>query len=303
MEAPGFTYHYNASALGLGGVLKHANGATTIIPSLASVALAPTGGEGSNEISNYDRDGVSFSTARSSVLGYDTAHRTFTTRSDVYITNLNLFGRIKVDILQTSISSTRDVESGNLVNESNPDKARFTMHSMIRGLTIDGVEVVPEFDLDLCECPTYEQFTSKIGGYSVGKYANQFGVEETELAQALNAKAQPIRASFVRDIQHGATDKFGPRKGFKLPVKNFGKVHFGELIVKPGRRRVNLLRLEFDSEQAFSPNVFKAINEGFAEAETGAELATGLTASAVGSQGGGSMTIMSQDSNGAPSWP
>jgi len=300
MEARGFTYHYNASALGLGGVLKHANGATTVIPSLASVALAPTGGEGSNEISNYSRDGVSFSTARSSVLGYDTAHRTFTTRSDVYITNLNLFDRIKVDILQTSISSTRDVEGG-MVNESNPDKARFTMHSMIRGLRIDGVEVVPEFDLDLCECATYEQFTSKIGGYSVGKYARQFGVAEQELTDALDMKAQPIRASFVRDIQHGTTDKFEPRQGFKLPVKSFGKVHFGELIVKPGRRRVNLLRLEFDSEQAFVQGYQPASGTALLEAAPDMEIAADGTT--LVQQDRGSMTVLSQDSNGAPSWP
>lgn len=298
MEARGFTYHYNASALGLGGVLKHPNGATTIIPSLASVALAPTGGEGFSEISNYDRDGVSFSSAHSRVTGYESAGSgTFTTSSDVYITNLNLFGRVKAAILQTSISSTRDVvETSEISEQFNPDTARFSMHSMIRGLTIDDVEVIPELDLELCECRTYEQFTTRIGGNSVGTYAQQFGIEQTQLEQVLTAGAQPIRASFVRDLHHAPTDKFGPRKGFKLPVKNFGNVHFGELIVKPGRRRVNLLRIEFDAALATMDNVQRLIGaddlDGTADA----------TSSALGF-GGGSMTVMSQDSNGVPSWP
>lgn len=299
MEAGNFTYHYNASALGLGGVLKHPNGATTIVPSLASVVLAPTGGEGFSEISNYDRDGVSFSNARSYVLGYDSGHRTFTTRSDVYITNLNLFGRVKVAILQTSVSSTREVlPNGTMVTESDPDKARFSMQSMIRGLTIDGVEVVPEFDLDLCESSTYEQFKKKIAGYGVGTYAKQFGVQETELQQALDIEAQPLRASFVRDIRHAETDKFGPRKGFKLPVKKFGHVHFGELVVKPGRRRVNLLRLEFDSETAATEDVSTTMKTISAAAELAD--ASGDTPL---SPNRGSMTILSLDNNGAPSWP
>ena len=298
MSSPGFTYNYNASALGLGGVLKHGNGATTIIPSLASVALAPTGGEGCNEISNYDKDGVSFSNARSSVMGYDSAYRTFTTRSDIYITNLDLFGRVRVAIMQTSITSTREVLSGgDIAIESDPDRALFSMQAMIRGLTIDGVEVVPEFDIDLCESPTYKQFTAKIRGRGVGTSAEQFGVEEEELYNVLEAKAQPIRASFVSDLQHRATDKFGPRKGFKLPVKEFGNVHFGELVVKPGRRRVNMLRFEFDSTLAFRENEAPAGGTTLANADTM------ITSDAPRTPYKGSMTVLSLDGNGAPSWP
>jgi hypothetical protein len=296
MHAPGFTYLYDASALGLGGVLKHRNGATTIIPSLASVALAPTGGEGCNEISNYDRDGVSFSNARSSVRGYDSAYRTFTTCSDVYISNLNLFGRVKVALLQMSISSTRDVLSADFTEESNPDKARFWMHALIRGLTIDDVEVVPQFDIDLCESPTYDDFRTTIAGRGVGVSAQQFGVDETELQTVLDARPQPIRASFVSDLQHRPTDKFGPRRGFKLPVKNFGNVHFGELVVKPGRRRVNLLRIEFDSSLGVG------WTEGLAMGVARALMLTSA-GSTTSSPDGGSATIMSLGGNGAPSWP
>lgn len=293
MEAANFDYEYHASALGLGGVLKQANGATTIVPSLASVALAPTGGEGFSEIMNYYRDGVSFSSARSRVTGYDSGYQTFTTTSDIYVTNLNLFDRVKVAILQTNVSSTRNVDKGDeSIQESKLDSAAFRMHAMIRGLSIDGVEVVPELDLDLCDCPTYAEFTKKIGDYA-GTYANRFGVDEQQLRTSLAGEPKSVRASFVSEIKHGRPDKLGPRKGFKLPVKNFGHVHFGELIVKPGHRRVNLLRLEFDSALPLIDDGSNAENMVLAAAEL----------QEPSSPSGGSMTVLSHDSNGVPIWP
>lgn len=278
------TYDYNASALGLGGVLKNADGTITGVPSLASVHLAPSGGEGFAEISNYNKDGVSFTTARSSVVGSDSGYRTFTTRSDVYITNLNLFGRVQAAILQMNISSTRDVfDEDPMAIKADPDGARFAMNAMIRGLVIDGVEVIPELDLALTTCPTYQQLTNTIGGAGTSHYAAQFGVEPEDLVDVLAANVQPIRTSFVRTLQYLPTSQFGPRSGFKLPVKNFGTVHFGEMVVKPGHRHANLLRIELDSTLSFWDN-----NED---------------PSFTTSPFGGSMTIANNVGNGSPSWP
>jgi hypothetical protein len=289
-----FTYHYNASAIALGGVLKDAGDNTTIVPSLASVALPPSGGEGFTEVLNYDKDGVSFSNASSRVTGYDSAYRTFTTTTDVYVTNLNLFGRVKAAILQTSVSSTREVlADGDVSTESNLDKAGFSMRSMIRGLTIDGVEVIPQFDIELCDCPTYERFTTRIGANS-GKYAQQFGVTEAQLQALLRANVQPIHGSFVNALQYRPTNALGPHQGFRLPVKNFGTVHFGELVVNPGTRRVNLLRLEFDSSLTLGERLLAGTGE-----MSGADDATLTSLSPFT----GTMTVVSQITNGSPSWP
>jgi hypothetical protein len=279
METKGFTYHYHANALGLGGVLKDDNDVTKIVPSLASVALADSGGEGFMEITNYDRDGVSFSHASCRVIGYDSGYKTFTTSSDVYVTNLNLFGRVKAAILQTSISSTREV-TGDMTTESDPDKAQFSMHSMIRGLTIDGVEVIPQFDLELCEWPTYAAFGRE--------YAKRLGVRKKSLSAPANA--QSIRASFVNALQCPA----GQLPGFKLPVMNFGTIHFGELIVKPGTRRVNLLRVKFDSTLTPEENLLAA---------PGRMLARRGDPGATASPHSGTMTLLSLGGNGVPSWP
>jgi hypothetical protein len=279
-----FTYHYTASALGMGGVLKDDSG-VTIVRSLASVALAPIGGQGLSEIPAYDSDGIAFLSASSHVTGYDSAYRTFTTSSDVTITNLNLFGRVKAASLQTSISSTREVLESDTPRTENHDKARFSMSSMIVGLTIDGVEVTPEIDLALCQCATYAD---------VGKvYAKR------RLAMP-PANAQVIRASFVQNLQYTPTTTVGPcQGGFKIPVKNFGTIHLGELIVKPGSRTLNLLRIEFDSMLQIVPiqQVGKPVMAATSSALSDTGDATTTTPRS------GSMTMLTLTGNGVPSWP
>lgn len=271
------TYDYNASALAFGGVLKNADGTTTTIPSLASVHLAPTGGRGTAEVSDYSKYGVSFSTARSTVFGVESGNRTFTTGSDVFITDLNLFGRIQAAILQTNVTSTREVSAGS--TNFDPDGSHFTVHAMIRGLVIDGVEVIQELDLTLTGAPTYQEFADKI---RIGATTT----EETAL-DVLTANVQPIRGSFIGEPLYRPTNEGVPRRGVSLPVPNLGKVHLGELVVKPGQRRVNLLRIEFGPPE---------------EENNGNESLFALSDPSIAPIGG-SATILSLMNNGAPSWP
>jgi hypothetical protein len=307
-----FTYHYHASAFGLGGVLKDDRDVTTIAPSLASVTLPFSGGEDSAEITNYDDGrGVSFSSAYSHVHGSDSAYRTFTTSSDIWITDLNLFGRVKAKLLQLNVVSTREVlASGVIKLEADPDKSEFTMNAIINGLTIDGVAVDVQLDDDLCGCRKYSDFVERINK-TPSEYAQQFGVEETAL-NTLTASSLPVHASLVKDIKYKRTGKFGPRDGFMLPVKNFGYVHLAELVVQPGHRQINLLRIEFDStllsdsapaerEEAANPMFFA--NTTFLDAETEDAPVAPDMATAMPSPARGTMTVVGEDSNGAPTWP
>jgi hypothetical protein len=284
MESKGFTFHYHASALGLGGVLNYDKGVTKIVPSLASIGLADSGGEGFVEITNYDRDGVSFSHASGRVMGYDSGYKMFTTSSEVYITNLNLFDRVKATILQTSITSTREVGGGSSTGSpteplpaESPDKTSFSMHSMIRGLTIDGFEVIPQLDLELCQLPTYAEF-ARLG-------------DPTKSLEVPPPNALPIRTSFVTAIDHSQN---GRSPGFKLPVQTFGTLHFGELVVKPGNRNVNLLRIDFDSMLGAVQR--KGLSAGKAARGGGSGPASGSPLS-------GTMTLLTLTGNGVPSWP
>jgi hypothetical protein len=180
------------------------------------------------------------------------------------------------------------------------------MHSMIAGLTIDGVEVIPQLDRDLCECQTYRDLTDKIYKASP-RYAQQFGVAEADLAM-FAAKTRPIHGSFVNGVKHQPTDKFGPCNGFTLPVKNFGYVHFGELFVKPGQRSVNLLRVELDSTVGIEEGGEEYRGGDAAQLQSSQVQAKALSSAkdvttTTRSPSRGTMTVVAADIDGAPNWP
>lgn len=258
-------FTFNASALGLGGVLEY-DDRTIVVPSLASVALPPTGGEGSVVVENYSRDGVSFTRAESRVTGYPVGKgATHTTYCDILITNLNLFDTLKVAMMTASLTSTH----------STPDESRFELRAMYRGVQIGDDEIVPEYDLDLVDCSTYELFAKRVtADRALESYAEQFDVPKKKLAAAAQNQ-QPLHGAIVKELRGGAKDL--ERKAHKIIVPGFGKLHFGELLVKPGRRRLNLLRIDFTKKGKF---------EGGSTAPTG-----------------GAMTLGSGDGNGVPVWP
>jgi hypothetical protein len=231
-------YTFNASALGLGGMLK-SGGVTTTVPSLASVALAPTGGEGSAVVENYSKDGVEFTRAESRVVGSQISDDVYSTYADIFITNLTLFAKLKIALMQATVSSTRDV---NL-----PD-SEFDVRLMFRGISIGDDEVIPSLDLDLCNALTYGAFATKVRS-NLGGYATAFGHPTPQtLDNALGIVTQPVRGTLVKTAN---SSKFGVirRQGTAIRVPKFGKVHLGEFQFKPGQRRVTLLRLELDSNE------------------------------------------------------
>jgi hypothetical protein len=285
------SYDYHASAVALGGVLK-SGGVTTLVPSVASAKLAPTGGEGFTDIVNYHKDGVSMSNARSYVSGYKTGTNLYTTIADVYITNLNLFGRVQADILHTSVISTRVFDpTGEVLTEAEPDNSEFTLQATIRGLRIDDVEVIPQYDAQLIGCGTYKKFKDQVQG--APGYASRFEIDTADLDALLN-KSLPVAGTFVEKLTVDETR--GIRRsasGVKIRVPGFGKVHLGELVVKPGHRRVNLMRLDLDAflttedpETPASPMMRNLV--AFNTTNTPEE---------------GSMTVVNVDGNGAPNWP
>jgi len=106
------SFAYNASAVALGGRVVLPS--PTIIPSQASVALAPTGGEGRNTIRNFDYNGiVTFDEASVYVTGSED-NGVFNTLSTVSIRNLNVLNVLHVDLLFGSITSRhqKDADEG-----------------------------------------------------------------------------------------------------------------------------------------------------------------------------------------------
>jgi hypothetical protein len=273
---------FNASALGMGGKFHHAGGSCTVISSLASVALAPTGGEGSAVVENYEKllendpkRRIAFARAESRVIGFETGrggNEQYTTYADTFITGLSVFERFKVALMQVSMTSTRGLD---------PADSRFELKAVYRGVELDGEEIIPAIDLELCRPSNYHDFTNTLKR-DLSRYAALLNVKDTELSQAIKNRRQPILGTIVNRIDRN--DCALASGGNKLVLKELGSVRFGELLVKPGRRRVNLLRFEFGSEDA-SRRELVASNTALLPIGTG------------------SMTMGSLDGNGVPVWP
>jgi hypothetical protein len=266
-------FTFNASALGMGGVIDHADGTRTVISSLASVALAPTGGEGSAVVENYSKNGISFARAESRVAGYETSPDQFTTYTDIFVTGLSVFERFKVALMQVTMTSTRKLTDTD---------STFDLRAIYRGVEADGEEIIPAIDLEVCNAATYDAFTRTLQG-NVPRVARQLEVEEKHLSEALDKNLQPLRGTIVQKLHR--RDQSILRESNKLTLEGFGSVRFGEFLVKPGRRRLNLLRFTFGEELRQQP----------AGAATMRALTTGGDS--------GSLTVGSSDGNGAPVWP
>jgi hypothetical protein len=276
-------YTFNASALGFGGLLQQGR-RKIAIPSQASVALAPTGGEGSSLVENFQSHGISCTRAESRVAGYSSRDTYYTTYSDILITNLSVFDRLTVSLMHLTVASTRDTRN---------DDSSFSLHAMYRGVMLDGDEIIPELDLDMCINSDYDRLAAAIAG-DTGKTA---ALEEKN-KRMINAIArrEPIRSSVVRSLQIRPTDDHCDdvevRHGNVLNVPGFAKIYFGELLVKPGRRRVNLLRFQF------APN-----SAGMMESDHMESVPMSSFQNLETHDGGGTLTVGSGDGNGAPVWP
>lgn len=257
-------YAFNASALGLGGIIERGH-KTTVIPSLGSVVLPSTGGEGSAEIRNYDCNDISFSTLQTRVGGYQVASDLFSTYSDILISNLNVFNRVRIGIMQLTLTSTRQVNS-------DQSEARFEIRASYRGVSIDDEEIIPQLDMDMCSFETYGQFLEQ-ALQSPTLIAEKLD-QDVESVTAMTRQSSPVvRGSIVADLRKPATSQLSHRRN-KVDVPGLGKLQFGELLLKQGRRRVNLLRLDFGDPTLESHET-----------------------------SGGSLVMASGEGNGTPVWP
>jgi hypothetical protein len=279
-------YSFNGSAIGLGGVLS-SGGVKTVIPSLASVALAPTGGGGSAVCENYNDHGISFTRAESRVFGTDIGDGIYTTYTDVYITNLNVLGRLKIALMNATISSTHNLK----LNESS-----FTVSTSYRGIAVDDEDVIPEYDEALCLAPTYDDVLRAVKGDIKG-YTKRWGRDQKQLETSLrdDNPMHPLSGSLVKDLKASKIEKHA---NHAIHIPGFGRAHFGEFLFKPGRRRVNLLRLDlgqFDSPKppVPEPRPVAQMRRRIAKAivQQDEEIGGGL---------GGGVTVGSVEGNGTP---
>jgi hypothetical protein len=101
------SFAFNASALAFGACFEEPD--NSIIPSQASVALASTGGEGYETVSNFNYKGIiTFDEASVYVSG--SMHGTIrNTLASVTIKNLNVLNLLHVDLLSSRITSRHEL--------------------------------------------------------------------------------------------------------------------------------------------------------------------------------------------------
>lgn len=270
---PSFAYH--ANALGFGARIDKP--VCDIIPSQASVALASSGGEGYAEVKNFNyKNIITFDEARSYVAGSfeeENGKRTYNTLATVTIRNLDVAGMVQVEHLVARISSRHD--------GLDDVEGKITFDgSMMRGVTIAGMPLDVRLDTGLfSRYPTYESFTQRfLRDREVVDKARMFAwdaqlpgekepCDPDELANPdspfMKRRTEWLTSRGVipcsllnddvsNDIpQYAAGDPtpladlpYVHRRGYVIHVREFGKVFLGEVHIKRGQRRLNMLRFE-----------------------------------------------------------
>ncbi|HEX8409734.1 MAG TPA: hypothetical protein VF883_12805 [Thermoanaerobaculia bacterium] len=289
-------FAYNASALGVGGVIEYGspqNRISTSIPSLASVALAPTGGEGKTVMSNYFSEELSFCHAETRVTGRETSKDIFTTFTYVYIKNLRILDTLTIAEMRATVQSTRAL--------CGPVDHPFELDAAYRGVEVNGVEVAPEIDFTLSACQSYADVDRLIQSTSDDNDDNlltRFGAitpEKKALLSTRVASGQAVQGSVVKRVHN--CDSVGPSNAHKLYIAGFGTVVFGELMLKPGRRRLNMLRIAFGKNE---PGQMEQEMREAAQAESRLLQSMTMNLEALPANGiGGTMTVASVEGNGS----
>jgi hypothetical protein len=290
-------FAYNASALGAGGIIERGNVITTI-PSLASVALAPTGGEGRSVVSNYVSQELSFAHAETRVYGRRFTDKngdaSFTTSTYVLMKDVNIFDRVTIGEMGSTVTSTRGLNGG--------EDHDFEISLWYDDVRIDGKKRGPRIDARLRELKRYEDLpkllaerTAAAGGEG-RSLAERFNGTTDEIVKLVSEK-KPVQGSIVEGLEQEESAAVTARQ--LLPptiyVERLGTVYFGEFMLKPGRRRLNLLRVQF-GPRVDTPMPRARIMAAERPMDDSDDSGTGGVT-------GGSMTLGSGEGNGTPIGP
>jgi hypothetical protein len=284
------SFAFNASALAFGGRIQQPS--CDVIPSQASVSLAPSGGEGYQTVRNFDYKGIiTFDEASVYVAGSEHGDIRNTLAS-VTIKNLNVLNLLHADLLSSRITSRH------VLGE---DEGEITLHgTSAENLRIGGKPAKVNFNHDFyARYPTHAKLAAVMS-----RVAGDLG-DDTEIRRLVEEDAQKTiiatSCSHEYALEHaqqktvaelladrfcwradscleGAPDDHGSihcslvdsiegidvvdesriedpaelrsrypvrRHGYVVKVAEFGTIKVGELIIKPGERRLNLLRFQF----------------------------------------------------------
>src|SRR5258706_9287956 len=149
------SFVYHANALAFGGVLR--NPCCDVLPSMGSVVLSPSGGEGSETIRNYNYKGIISFDEASVYVGGSQRGEFRNTISTVSIRNLNILNMVHVELLVGRVTSEHEaVDNG---RQSDCKEPQFTFEgSLLENVRIGGKAV--DVRLDHSIFSRYATYTS-----------------------------------------------------------------------------------------------------------------------------------------------
>ena len=274
------SFVYHANALAFGGVIKKPS--CDVIPSQASVVLAPSGGEGWQTVRNFNyKDIITFDEA-SAYVGGSQRGRYRNTVATTMIRNLNLMNMIQIELLVARVTSEHlAVDDG---EQSPCSEPQFTFEgSLMENVRIAGRRAEVALDHSVfSRYATYSSFvqafgedaiaedkllgrqsTAEVEGPLAARYGKRFCWPADQCQKGAPGKNSVIRCSLVEDIPGipetdedfsddevvRRNDRTQPvrRNGYIVRIADFGTLAVGEVILKDNQRTVNMLRFNLGS--------------------------------------------------------
>ena len=204
---------FHASALAVEG---RADGHE--IPTQAGVVLPESGGSLSQRVERYDDGVVRFAEAISEVTGVERDGVAITT-STVSIRDIDIMSVVHADRIVLRTTARRGI---------NDAEAAFSFAgSRIEGLTVRGEPVDVGMDTHrLNRASTFGELRARVRAERDGSAIERAGA---------------ISDSIVRSINLASV---GTTKGYALPIEGVGTLYLGHVIVKPGERRLAMIRID-----------------------------------------------------------
>ena len=190
------------------------------IPGQASASLSQTGGEAYSRVEGFNWKGlISFDEAAAYTTGSHD-HGAYNTLATVTVRNLNVANMVHADLVVARVTSKH-------VHDAPEGEITFA-GSMIRGLVIGGEPI----ELDFCHStfashPTYEAFAR-----------NYQNLAHTSPHADLDKHV--VTSSIVRGIKGSSANV----SGYTISVPEFGTIYLGQVLMRPGYRRISMLRFE-----------------------------------------------------------
>lgn len=224
------TFAYHAQGVGLAASMTRP--CCEIIPSLATASLSITGGESYSTVRDYNWKGlITFDEASAYATGnvhHKDEGRVYNTLSTVTVRNLNIANMVHAELVVARVTS-----------EHHPGDAegRITFAgSMIRNLVIGGRRMDVELDeAPFTNNPTYTGFSDSF--------------------KKLRGQAVEYHDEHKQVLSCSLATRIGDTKDFVIHIPEFGRIYVAQVIMKPGYRRISMLRFALGSPIAGSLEV------------------------------------------------